>query len=168
MKSLLIIVLGFLPFFSNAQEASLVEAREDGRYTLSSEGASYFAKLSLECAGKSSPHFIERVFENRYKWSFVDTVSGKDYWPTLRGFETEPSAKDLWPSFYGCFDWHSSVHNHWCLVKLLKKYPEIPEADAIREKLKLSFNPENIAREIDFVQNNEYGLFEFPMVSLGY
>ena len=162
MKSLLFLAIIFFSFLLCSQEVFLVETREDGRYTLSPEGASYFAKLSLECTGKAAPHFIERVYENRYKWRFVDSVSGKDYWPALRGLEQEPSAKDLWPSFYGCFDWHSSVHNHWCLVKLLKSYPYIDEAQAIREKLQLSFSPENIVKELSFVQNNEFGLFEFP------
>ena len=162
MKQLIIIALGFIPILVNAQESSLVVLREDGRYTLSEEGASYFAKLSLDCAGKANPHFIERVYQNRFKWRYVDTVSGEDYWPSLRKFNEEPSAKDLWPSFYGCFDWHSSVHNHWCLVKLLKRYPNLPEADQIRKKLHLSFNTANIEKELDFVQNNEYGLFEFP------
>lgn len=162
MKCLLISVLGFMHFFSNAQEASLVEAREDGRYTLSSEGASYFAKLSLECAEKPSPHFIDRVYKNRYKWKYIDTVNGKDYWPTLSDFDKKPSSKDLWPSFYGCFDWHSSVHNHWCLVKLLKNFPSIPEAAFIRKKLNSSFDKDQILLELDFIQKNEYGLFEFP------
>lgn len=162
MKSLLLLVIVLINYHSFSQELSLVETREDGRYTLSSEGASYFAKLSLDCAAKGAPHFIERVYKNRYKWKYVDTVSEKDYWPALREFEQEPSAKDLWPSFYGCFDWHSSVHNHWCLVKLLKTYPNIAESKAIREKLQMSFNPENIIKELDFVQHNEYGFFEFP------
>ena len=29
------------------------------------------------------------------------------------------------PAFYGCFDWHSSVHGHWMLVRLLRQFPEL-------------------------------------------
>ena len=36
--------------------------------------------------------------------------------------------KQLHPAFYGCFDWHSSVHGHWSLVYLLKKFPELENA----------------------------------------
>jgi hypothetical protein len=39
------------------------------------------------------------------------------------------------PAFYGCFDWHSSVHGHWMLVRLLKLFPDLPEANAIRRKV---------------------------------
>ena len=145
-----------------AQDGALVEIREDGAYTLSTYGASYFANLSLECTGKTSPHFIQRVYKKRYEIKYVDTISGEDYWPSLRGLNEEPSPKDLWPSFYGCFDWHSSVHNHWCLVKLLKTFPNIPEAKQIRERLNESFDPANITRETEFLEANEFGLFEFP------
>lgn len=135
MKYLLCITLSCLAIFLRAQEESIVEVRGDGAYTLSTNGASYFANLSLECTGKTSPHFIERIYKKRYAIQYVDTISGEDYWPSLREFNKEPSSKELWPSFYGCFDWHSSVHNHWCLVKLLKTYPNIPEAKQIRERL---------------------------------
>ena len=26
------------------------------------------------------------------------------------------------PAFYGCYDWHSAVHGHWCLVRLLRLF----------------------------------------------
>ena len=162
MKILLLIASALVSQLIYAQEGALVEIRENGAYTLSTYGASYFANLSLECTGKTSPHFIQRVFEKRYEIKYVDTISGEDYWPSLRGLNEEPSPKDLWPSFYGCFDWHSSVHNHWCLVKLLKTYPNIPEAKQIRERLNESFDPVNIKRETEFLEANEFGLFEFP------
>ena len=162
MKFILCITLACLATFSRAQKKSIVEYREDGAYTLSAEGASYFANLSLECTGKTSPHFIERIYKKRYAIQYVDTISGEDYWPSLREFNEEPSSKELWPSFYGCFDWHSSVHNHWCLVKLLKTYPNIPEAKQIRERLNESFSPEKIKRETEFLSANEFGFFEFP------
>jgi len=162
MRNLFLFAFFGVTLSSYAQNQSIVEFKDDGRYNLSAEGASYFANLSLECTGKSEPHFIKRVYKKRYIWKYVDTISGKDYWPSLRNLNKEPSPEELWPSFYGCFDWHSSVHNHWCLVKLLKSYPNLPEADAIRERLKNSFKAENITAELDFLQNNEYGLFEFP------
>jgi len=119
----------------------IVKKQTDGRYILSDNGASYFAKLSLDCTEKQSPHY---------------------YFQAIRKKGDKDNPKDIWPSFYGCYDWHSGVHNHWCLVKILKLYPNIPEAKAIREKLELSFNKENILKELDYVRKHEDGLFEFP------
>ena len=81
MKILLLIASALVGQLIYAQEGALVEIREDGAYTLSTYGASYFANLSLECTGKTSPHFIQRVYKNRYAIKYVDTISGEDYWP---------------------------------------------------------------------------------------
>jgi hypothetical protein len=35
------------------------------------------------------------------------------------------------PIFYGCFDWHSSVHGHWLLAALLRQFPETELAEKI-------------------------------------
>ena len=48
--------------------------------------------------------------------------------------------RNHFPAFYGCFDWHSSVHGHWLLVRLLKNYPDIVNASQIRDALRLHFN----------------------------
>ncbi len=68
----------------------------------------------------------------------------------------------MWPSFYGCFDWHSGVHNHWALVKLLKVYPNIPESKLIRQKLEQSFDANNILVELQYLRSHEEQSFEFP------
>ncbi|UKJ08981.1 DUF2891 domain-containing protein [Solitalea lacus] len=54
------------------------------------------------------------------------------------------------PSFYGCLDWHSSVHGHWMLVKLLKIYPDLPERAKIIEVLNNSFQAEKIEMEAQY------------------
>ncbi len=69
------------------------------------------------------------------------------------------SPRELHPSFYGCFDWHSSVHAHWSLVRLLKKFPKLERANEIKEKLELSLSKENIAKEMEYFQkehNTDY------------
>ncbi len=68
--------------------------------------------------------------------------------------------RDIHPSFYGCFDWHSSVHGHWLLVYLLKKYPEIPKKDKIIKTLDSSFKPEKIKVEAEYFLNPERATFE--------
>ncbi len=67
------------------------------------------------------------------------------------------SPKELHPAFYGCFDWHSAVHGHWLLVRLLKEYPELRNRDHIRDKLNDQLTKENILKEIEFFkrENNE-------------
>ncbi len=58
--------------------------------------------------------------------------------------------KQLHPAFYGCFDWHSSVHGHWMLLELLRAYPDIPNADLIRSVLSENMSAENISAELDY------------------
>ncbi|SDL64175.1 Protein of unknown function [Catalinimonas alkaloidigena] len=52
------------------------------------------------------------------------------------------------PAFYGCFDWHSSVHGHWMLVHLLKQFPNLDRAEEIREKLQANLSADNIQQEL--------------------
>lgn len=56
----------------------------------------------------------------------------------------------LHPSFYGCLDWHSSVHGHWLLVKVLKSFPQIANRDSIITCLANSFDPEKIKTEVEY------------------
>lgn len=56
----------------------------------------------------------------------------------------------LHPSFYGCLDWHSSVHGHWMLTKLLKVFPKIKDKEKIIGVLDSSFMPEKIKTEAEY------------------
>ena len=60
------------------------------------------------------------------------------------------SPQQLHPAFYGCFDWHSSVHGHWSLVSLLKQYPSLNQAATIRNKLIENISEKNIMAEVDY------------------
>lgn len=57
---------------------------------------------------------------------------------------------DLHPSFYGCLDWHSSVHGHWMLLKILKQFPGISLKDSIIQVLNNSFQDFKIKSEADY------------------
>lgn len=61
------------------------------------------------------------------------------------------SPKALHPAFYGCFDWHSSVHGHWSLVYLLKHFPTLENHDEIINKLKINLSQANIAQEVAYL-----------------
>ena len=63
--------------------------------------------------------------------------------------------KALHPAFYGCFDWHSSVHGHWSLVYLLKNFPALEEAEMIKKLLIDHLSAENIIIEVNYF--NEAG-----------
>ncbi len=79
--------------------------------------------------------------------------------------ETEVDAKllphELHPTFYGCLDWHSSVHGHWLLVKVLKQFPNIHNRDTIIATLNNSFQADKIQAEADyFTKYKNSGTFE--------
>ncbi|MEO5997421.1 MAG: DUF2891 domain-containing protein [Chitinophagaceae bacterium] len=77
-------------------------------------------------------------------------------WPNKTGHTSDSSSDhlllphELHPSFYGCFDWHSSVHGHWMLVKLLKSYPAIAEKETIIAVLNNSFQLEKLTTEANY------------------
>jgi hypothetical protein len=64
------------------------------------------------------------------------------------------------PAFYGCFDWHSAVHGHWMLVRLLRLFPELPQKDSIRKLLNNHLTPENIAKELELFNTKDNKSFE--------
>ena len=60
---------------------------------------------------------------------------------------------ELHPAFYGCFDWHSAVHGHWSLVRLIRTHPQLKERDKLIAGLKKHLSKENIAKEIAYFEN---------------
>ena len=66
----------------------------------------------------------------------------------------------LHPVFYGSFDWHSSVHGHWMLIRLLKLFPDLPEAAQIRSVLDDHFTPEKVLAEVDYLNQPNRASFE--------
>ncbi|MBL8819274.1 MAG: DUF2891 domain-containing protein [Planctomyces sp.] len=70
------------------------------------------------------------------------------------------SPKQMHPVFYGCFDWHSSVHGHWMLARLLRQYPDSPPAAAIRTLLNEQFTEEKLRLEADHFRKPQNRSFE--------
>lgn len=79
---------------------------------------------------------------------------------TLSGKQDLKSPKELHPAFYGCFDWHSSVHAQWTLVKLLKQFPKLEKAEEIKKKLEESLSKENIAAEVRYFKSENNADYE--------
>ena len=69
---------------------------------------------------------------------------------TLGKEEDLKSPKELHPTFYGCFDWHSAVHGHWSMVSLLKDFPDMDRAAELETILRKHISEENITLEIDY------------------
>jgi hypothetical protein len=64
------------------------------------------------------------------------------------------------PSFFGCFDWHSAVHTHWLLVRLLGTYPDLPARAAAAAALTRSLTPDNTRIEAEYLERHHS--FERP------
>jgi hypothetical protein len=72
------------------------------------------------------------------------------------------SPRQLHPAFYGCFDWHSAVHGHWMLARLLRGFPDLPEAEAIRGVLDEHLAPAAVAGEVAYFRHPGRQTFERP------
>ena len=68
--------------------------------------------------------------------------------------------QQLHPAFYGCFDWHSAVHGHWSLVRLLKSFPGMEKEKLIREKLQENLSAHKILAEIVYFQGEHSSSYE--------
>lgn len=103
--------------------------------------SSDFATLVLNCIGREYPNKIEHAL-------------------------TDPSQvqnpRSLHPAFYGCFDWHSSVHGHWLLAHLLRLFPLLPEGSRIRDALNQNLTAENIQTEVRYFKEEGRASFERP------
>jgi hypothetical protein len=78
----------------------------------------------------------------------------------MAGAEDVRSPKDMHPAFYGCFDWHSSVHGHWMLIRLLKLHPDCAVGDEIRAALDAHLTAENIRAEAAYFNQKHNRSFE--------
>ena len=74
--------------------------------------------------------------------------------------ESVRTPRAMHPAFYGCFDWHSSVHGHWMLVRLLKQYPDCSAADQIRTVLATNLTAEKLSAEADYFTEDQHKTFE--------
>ena len=106
---------------------------------LTTETAAELSQLALKCVHQEYPNKPGHVIND------AADVKG-------------PSS--LHPAFYGCFDWHSAVHGHWMLVRLLKLFPDLPNDAGIREALSTNLTAENIAAEVAYLRQPNRKSFE--------
>lgn len=103
--------------------------------------AERFANLALACVEKEYPNKISHVLN-----------SDADVAPP----------RQLTPSFYGCYDWHSSVHGHWLLVRLARTFPDAAFAERAREALRHSLTLDNLKQEAHYLRGEGCASFERP------
>lgn len=106
---------------------------------LTQEQATGFARLALKGLHKEYPNKPGHVITNK------KDVLGP---------------KQLHPAFYGCFDWHSSVHGHWMLVRLLKQFPSLAQGKEIRTALGETLTTTNLQAEADYFAKPSNKSFE--------
>src|SRR5205085_7169703 len=70
--------------------------------------------------------------------------------------------RKLTPAFYGCYDWHSSVHGHWLLARLARTFPDASFTPRAREALRQSLTVENPAQEAAYLRAEGRASFERP------
>jgi hypothetical protein len=114
-------------------------AQETGEFD--ARAAQRFASLALACVHKEYPNHISHTLN-----------SDRDVAPPRK----------LTPAFYGCYDWHSSVHGHWLLIRLVRTFPNAPFVQAAREALGQSLTAENIVQEARYLQGEGRSSFERP------
>jgi hypothetical protein len=103
--------------------------------------AARFARLALDCVHKEYPNKIAHSLN-----------SDADVKPP----------RELTPAFYGCFDWHSSVHGHWLLVRLIRLFPQAPFAPEARQAVAQSITEAHIAQEVKYLNGEGRISFERP------
>ncbi len=108
---------------------------------LDDTAAARFAALALACVHQEYPNKIAHV---------------------MSGDQDALPPRQLTPAFYGCYDWHSSVHGHWLLVRLARTFPTAPFASRARDALARSLTAEQIAGEVRYMKGAGRASFERP------
>ena len=103
--------------------------------------AARFARMALDCIHKEYPNKIAHSLN-----------SDADVKPP----------RELTPAFYGCYDWHSSVHGHWLLVRLARLFPQAPFAAEARQAVAQSLTPAHISGEVRYLAAEGRNTFERP------
>lgn len=134
IKSTLAFVFTIFILTGNAQEknkTSLLEFDE--------KKAEYLYHFAFECIDQEYPNKLGQVL-------------GDD--------SCLAPPRTLHPAFYGCFDWHSSVHGHWTLVTILKEFPDFKFRNEVLQKLKKNITKENIIKEIEYFDDEHNQNYE--------
>src|SRR5215469_2043942 len=98
---------------------------------ITGETAQRFARLALDCVHKEYPNKLTHSLNN--------------------DADVAPPRK-LTPAFYGCYDWHSSVHGHWLLARLARTFPDARFTPEARAALQQSLSKEKLLQEAAYIR----------------
>jgi hypothetical protein len=101
--------------------------------------------------GEAIARLIARSIHREYPYHLIHMV---------RGPGEVRAPRELTPMFYGCFDWHSAVHSHWALVRLLRLDPGGSWTGEVRAALAESFTAERVSGELAYLADRPS--FELP------
>jgi Protein of unknown function (DUF2891) len=121
--------------------AGAEDSAQFDRTAFDGRAAERFANLALACVHKEYPNHISH---------------------TLNSDADVSPPRKLTPAFYGCFDWHSSVHGHWLLARLVRTFPDAAFVPAARRALGQSLTAENLAQEANYLHGEGRASFERP------
>ena len=139
-RGIYVTILLFLVLISGCDSSQPAEVQGSKKAViLTLEQASHLAALPLECMQTTYPNKLGQTLGSQADLG-------------------EP--QKLHPAFYGCFDWHSAVHAHWSLVKLLKIFPDLEEATEIRQKLEENITAANIMSEVAYFNRSDESSYE--------
>ena len=142
MKHRIASLVAFLLYLAALSTASAATAPPAAQApSLDAAAAARFAALALKCLHQEYPNHISHTLNN--------------------AADARPP-HELTPAFYGCLDWHSDVHGHWLLVRLLRLFPDAPFASQARAELARSFTPANIDAETQYLRAEGRASFERP------
>ncbi len=103
--------------------------------------ATRFANLVLTC--------VHREYPNKIAHALASDADVK-------------APRQLTPAFYGCYDWHSSVHGHWLLARVARTFPDSPVAQQAKSALAGSLTAENLRQEARYLAAEGRSSFERP------
>jgi hypothetical protein len=136
MKKVVIILVIISCFIScnknkktSKEEAKLVDNIIYPKPELNDKTSTYLYHFAFDCIDQEYPNKLGQVLGDGT-------------------YLKEPS--ELHPAFYGCFDWHSSVHGHWTLLNILKELPNFEYKEAVFKKMAENITKENILKEITY------------------
>jgi hypothetical protein len=103
--------------------------------------ATQFAQLALANIARDYPHKLDHVID---------------------GDDDVVAPRVLHPAFHGSFDWHSCVHMHWLLARILRGFPQLPICASIEAVFDRNLVPHALATELEYAARASSAAFERP------
>jgi len=154
----LVLVLATLPAAAQTKRAAIVD--ESPRVAAFTDLATFYASLPAV-----EPHPLDRTTALQLSAMPLACMDHPQPRPNTVSYlwdatYTPVPDYETTRAFYGCYDWHSAVNSAWTLVRILKMFPDLPTAPAIRQKLNDHFGATNVAGDLEFMRGA--GTFELP------